>query len=194
MRGKGRLPFLAALRAGLPGWPMAIGGALAWGAALLASAALTLFLRGWAPADMPPPLMIFFLGGATAFPLALWLAGILDHWLGFRRGQRFAAVFVLLGVGSVALTALIFSQVFRHYFAEFHAPFASRQWVVETVFTTAAAVYHFLVNGLRLFVPLGLPALAATAFVLARRPKLSNPPPGANSTHPQEPPKDRYSR
>ena len=72
MRGKGRLPFMAALRAGLPGWPMAVGGALAWGATLLTSAALTLFLRGWAPADMPPPLMIFFFGGAAAFPLALW--------------------------------------------------------------------------------------------------------------------------
>lgn len=194
MGRRGRLPFLAALRAGLPGWYLALGGAIAWGLVLMASAATGLALNGWTMADMLPPLLVYMAGGLLTFPLAIWLTRSLDGWLAMRPGQRFAAAFILLGVGSVAVTALLFSQVFRLYFSAFHGPFGSKLWLIQTVFTSAAAIYHFLVTGLRLFIPLGLPALLVTALLLARRPTLSNEPPGANSTHPQEPTKDRFSR
>ncbi|MCB1425472.1 MAG: hypothetical protein R3D65_12365 [Zhengella sp.] len=194
MSARGRLPFLAALRAGRPGWRLAVAGTAAWALALAASAAAGLAMHGWSWPDMQPAVLLFFCGGFLAFPLAVWLAGFLDAWLAFRPGQRFASVFILLGMGSVALTALIFSQVFRHYFSGFHGPFGSKLWLIQTIFTSAAAIYHFLVMGLRLFLPLGLPALLLAALLLARRPALSKGPPGANSTHPQESTKDRSPR
>ncbi|PHP66644.1 hypothetical protein CSC94_13250 [Zhengella mangrovi] len=170
MGSAGRLPFRAALRAGTPDWRVALLGAIAWGTAMLASAAAGLGLDGWSSTDMARVLVLFFAGGGVAFPLALALFGILARWLGFRPTQRFAAAFLLLGIGTIATTAFGFSQVFRYYFATFHAPFGTRLWANQTVFTTAAGVYHFLVMGLRLFVPVGLPALLLAAFLLAGRP------------------------
>ncbi|MCB1382286.1 MAG: hypothetical protein KDJ73_05030 [Notoacmeibacter sp.] len=166
----GRLPLPAALRAALPGWRLTLAGSLAWAAAMALSAWIGLAMRQWAlPVHRETVIAVFFCGGLAAFVPALWLAGTLRHWFGFAASQRFASNFIALSVLTIGLTAFIHSQIFRHYFSQWHEPPGSKIWILQTVFTTAAAIYHFLVMGLTLFLPVGMPALLAASLWAARR-------------------------
>ena len=59
--------------------------------------------------------------------------------------------------------------VFRDYFSTWHAPVTTKLGANEFVFTVASGVYQFLVLGVRLFLPLGLPALLIVALLIARQ-------------------------
>ena len=167
---QGRLPLTAAMRAAWPGWTVALAGSLLWAAAMTFSAWIGLTMREWAlPVHRETVLAIFAAGGFLAFLPALWFAGVLRHWLAFSATQRFAATFIALTILTVGLTAFIHSQIFRHYFSQWHEPVGSKIWILQTVFTTAAAIYHFLVMGLALFLPVGLPALLLASLWAARR-------------------------
>lgn len=171
MTGAGRLPFRAAAALALPGWTAALVGSLIWGLLMAASAAFSLWRREWSfGAGSADIALLFLVGGAVAWMPAMWLSELACGWRGFRRTQRFAIHFLFLSVSTIGFTAFIFSQIFRHYFAQWHWPFGTHIWVLQTVYTSLAAVYHFLVMGLPLYLPLGLPALFAAALWAARKP------------------------
>ena len=157
-------------RAGLPDPGEWIAGSLVWGALMAASAWAGMEWHGWLlGSDRLKVILLFLAGGLLAFAPSLVLFALLDAIRPLRPAQRFAAMLLLLAIVTIAITALIFSQLFRHYFAQWDEPFPTYIWFLETVFTTLAAIYHFLVMGLRLFLPVGFPALFAAALWQARK-------------------------
>ena len=149
-----------------PSPALCLGGALAWGASMTACAYLSLVLEGRAGSfHLAKLLLIYFAGGLFAWPLALAAARLVTR----RRSveTRFAAHFVLLSLGTIGMTALLFALDYRSFYAQWHQPFGTRIWLFQFAFTTAGAVYQFLVMGLRLYLPVGLPLLAGVSLWLA---------------------------
>ncbi|MGB8817176.1 MAG: hypothetical protein WCC66_04555 [Rhizobiaceae bacterium] len=111
---------------------------------------------------------IFAAGALAAYPVARSILCLVpNRW---RKGQRFAAAFILFGAATVGFTSLFFALDFLAYFAEWHDDHLSVQRVFQTLFTVMSAFYQFLVLGLRLYLPVGVIALfgAATGFALRR--------------------------
>lgn len=159
-----------ALRAEWPGWRRAFLGSALWGALMAASAASVLWYREWhLVSEWRAILLLYAAGGFLAFTPALWIARLLERSPRAAPGRNFAAGFVSLGAATLAMTAFLFSQTFRFYFAQWHQPFGTLAWGLETLFTSAAAVYHFLAMGLVQFLPVGLPALLAFGLWRARQ-------------------------
>jgi len=141
-------------------------GSLAWAILMAASAALKLWLEGWATADKIAMIAaVYALGGALAFPFGLYLTRLFSRG---RSDAAFAAAFLGLATTTIAATAFVFAMHYRLYFATWHEHAFSIGWIFQFVFTTASAVYQFLVLGVRLFFPLGLAALFAAAIWQAR--------------------------
>lgn len=153
--------------AGLPSvWVLATG-ALAWAALMGASAWLSLWRQGWQTAGaIADVALVFAIGGALAFPLAITAATMLriEHPAG-----RFAAAFVALTVLSSAFAAALYANQYRLYYSEWHGEPLSRLWAYQIVFTSLAAIYQFLAVGLRLYFPLGFVALFGASLWFARR-------------------------
>ncbi|RST86328.1 hypothetical protein EJC49_11185 [Aquibium carbonis] len=144
-----------------------LAGSLAWALAIGASAALSLLWREWQNRDAQAFVVALF--GAGAF-LAYAPATIIAKYLGGKRAEtRFAATMVLLAGATIALTAVFFGYWYRLYYARWHEPAFSIGWTFQYVFTMAAAFYHFLVLGLRMYLPLGLAALLAFSLMQARQ-------------------------
>ena len=78
---------------------------------------------------------------------------------------------ICIPISRTLATAFLFSQVFRIYFSQWHQPFPSYIWFLQFGFTSGAAVYYFLVGGLRHYLPLGLPVLLLTSLWWARKPR-----------------------
>ena len=150
----------------MPGPRVALFGSLAWSAIMTASALMKLLLDGWSTPEHIAFVAAFFAaGGAVAFVPALVAARLVS---GQRAETLFAATFLALAVATIAATAFLFSLQFRLYFASWHGAPLTIRWVFEYVFTTASAVYQFLVGGLRLYFPVGFVALLAAALWHAR--------------------------
>ncbi|MDL2400526.1 hypothetical protein [Rhizobium mayense] len=155
------------LRAAIPSSRLLLFGAFCWGAAMAGSALSALYLRnGLLTSHVPALTMVYFLSGAFAWPLMLPLARLLAH----RRPLegRFAAFFLTLSLGTVAMTAFLFAMDYRWFYARWHAPFGTLVWAFQFVFTSASAVYQFAILGLGLFLPFGFVVLVAVSFYLAR--------------------------
>lgn len=156
------------LAASLPSLPEILLGSPLWGLVMALSSLLALILRNGAEtAHLHSILLLFFCGGLIAWPCALLLGRFCA--LGRRRETRFAAFFLCLTVFTIAATAFLFALDYRLFYARWHAPFGSRIWAYQFVFTLAGAVYQFLVMGLRLYLPLGFAALGLTSLWLANR-------------------------
>lgn len=143
------------------------GGSVAWGLLMAACAFLSLAMQGRAETfHLDKILLIFFAGGLLAWIVVLPVARLLTR----RRSAetRFAAHFALLSLGTIAATAFLFAMDYRLFYAQWHHPFGTRIWAYQFVFTAAGAVYQFLVMGLRLYLPVGLPILAGASLWLAR--------------------------
>ena len=150
-----------------PSLALCLGGAVAWGLLMAACAFLSLHMEGRdANFHLEKLLLIYFAGGFCAWVIAVPFARLLTR----KRGTetRFAAHFALLSLGTVALTAFFFAMDYRLFYARWHQPFGTRVWAFQFVFTSAGAVYQFLVMGLRLYLPVGLPILAGASLWLAR--------------------------
>jgi uncharacterized membrane protein YedE/YeeE len=144
-----------------------LAGSLAWSLAIGASSALSLSQRDWQRGDAQ--IIVVLLFGLGAF-LAYIPATIMARRLGGRRVEtRFAAAMVLLAGSTMAVTAFLFGNWYRLYYAQWHEPPFTIGWTFQYVFTMAVASYHFLVLGLRMYLPLGLPALLAFSLVHAGR-------------------------
>lgn len=143
-------------------------GAPAWGAAMAFSALAGLFLRfRLETSHLPALLLLYFAGGLVAWIVALPLA---RPFMGHRLVERrFAAMFLALTVATVLVTAGFFALDYRSFYAQWHAPFGTRVWAFQFVFTSASAAYQFLVLGLRLYLPFGLMLLVGASLYLAKR-------------------------
>ncbi|AOF90271.1 hypothetical protein [Sinorhizobium sp. RAC02] len=150
-----------------PSRPLHLGGSVAWGLLMAACAFVSLAMQGRAQTfHLAMILLIFFAGGVLAWIVVLPMARLLTR----RRSAetRFAAHFALLSLGTVVATAFLFAMDYRLFYAQWHQPFGTRIWAYQFVFTSAGAVYQFLVMGLRLYLPVGLPILAGASLWLAR--------------------------
>ncbi len=156
----------------LPGWPLALFGSAAWALIMAASAIVFIWHREWQLERAWERIaVLYFAGGLLAFCPALVALGLLDRRRLHGRTQRFAAAVVIFAGFTIAATAFLFSQYFRLYFVQWHGPLLSRYGLAEFLYTSGAAVYYFCVGGLRQYLPLGVPALAAISLWWARKPR-----------------------
>ncbi|MDE1993908.1 MAG: hypothetical protein KGI75_15505 [Rhizobiaceae bacterium] len=143
-------------------------GALFWGMVMTGSAFASLYMRnGLLTSHLPALAVVYFLGGALSWPFMLPLARRLARSRPFE--TRFAAYFLALSLGTVAMTAFLFAMDYRWFYARWHEPFGTLIWVLQFLFTSASAVYQFAILGLGLFLPFGFMFLAATSLYLARQ-------------------------
>ncbi|KQS72919.1 hypothetical protein ASG39_04105 [Rhizobium sp. Leaf371] len=138
-----------------------------WGMLMALCAFTALFLQGRVgTGQIAAILLLFFAGGMLAFPITVFLAQGLA--LGRRAETRFAGSFLCLTLSTIVVTAILFALQYRLFFARWHAPFATRIWFYQFAFTGAGAIYQFIVMGIRLYMPLGLPALLGMSLWLTR--------------------------
>jgi hypothetical protein len=150
----------------LPSFAILFGGAGLWGLAMAACAFLSLVIEGrWQSFHLRQLLLIYFAGGLAAWPVVLPLARLLTRHRCME--TRFAACFALLSLGTIGMTILLFALNYRQFYAQWHQPFGTRIWLLQFIFTAAGATYQFLVMGLRLYLPVGLPVLAGVSLWLA---------------------------
>ena len=155
-------------RSPLPSVLLWMGGSLAWGLAMATSFQLSVHLFGRATSSHDLALTLIYAAGG----LLGWLVALpLIHWVRKRGGPQtvLAAWLLLLGVVTVGAIAGIYALQYRTFYAHWHAPFPSRIWVYQQIFTTASALYQFAVLGLRHLLPTGLAMLLVLSMVMARR-------------------------
>lgn len=151
----------------VPPLSLYLGGAFGWGLLMAACAFVSLVMHGrWQTFHLEKLLAIYFAGGLAAWPIVLPVARFLTR----RRTveTRFAAHFALLSLGTIAITAFLFAMDYRLFYAQWHQPFGTRIWLYQFVFTLLGAAYQFVVMGLGLYLPVGLPILAGASLWLAR--------------------------
>jgi hypothetical protein len=156
-----------AARLAMPGWIEAVCGSLIWALLMGAAAWLSFILSGWQNVEQVTFVAAFFVtGGFLAFAPAIWIGRFLSRG---RTDVGFAASLLALAILTVGITALLTALQYRQYYSTWHDhPFTIR-WCFEFVFTTAAAIYQFLVLGLRAYFPCGFVALIAASWWNATR-------------------------
>ncbi|WP_156379738.1 MULTISPECIES: hypothetical protein [unclassified Rhizobium] len=138
-----------------------------WGLAMALCAVTSLLLQGRIDTGHSLAILVlFFFGGSLAFPVAVFAAQALGF--GRRAETRFAGSFLCLTLLTIGITGILFALQYRLFFAQWHAPFATRIWFYQFAFTGAGAIYQFIVMGIRLYLPLGLPALLGMSLWLTR--------------------------
>ncbi len=142
-------------------------GAVLWAVAMAASGAISVWRLDWQDeAALARVALLFFLGGVLAYPPAVLAARVLTR--DRPPETRFSAMLVGLAAGTIGATALLFGLFYRVYYSHWHGEAFTIVWIFQFAFTVAAAVYHFLVLGLRMYLPVGLPALFAFSLWQAR--------------------------
>ncbi|MBB3975043.1 hypothetical protein GGQ64_000219 [Rhizobium azooxidifex] len=150
-------PSLAALGAG----------SLVWGMLMATSAVVSLYLRNRLETDHLAQLLALYLaGGMLAWPFVVLAARLVAR--NARLETRFAACLVLLATGTVAMTAFLFAMDYRLFYAQWHQPLLTKTGIRQVFGTFTSAVYQFAVLGLGLYLPVGLPVLAAVSLWLAK--------------------------
>ncbi|AKI00330.1 hypothetical protein IMCC20628_01614 [Hoeflea sp. IMCC20628] len=156
------------LQAARMSWRDAVLGAVSWGAAMALSAQASLWLSTAALTDHYWSLTaLAFCGAALAWPLSLASFRFISY--GRAREAAFAAAFLCLTVFTIGVTSVMFAFLYRNFYAQWHGDPFTKLWLVQLVFTVGAALYQFAVQGLRLYLPLGVVFLFAASFLLARR-------------------------
>ena len=150
-----------------PSWKEAVFSAVMWAALMTLCVLADYYLwRHMLPPSTARIAMIFALGAGAAAPICLWLARIMARK---NTNSTFAVMFILLAIGTIGLTALIFAFDFWLYFSQWHGATFSGLWANQFFFTFASAVYQFLVSGLRLYLPFGFLALIIASLWTSRR-------------------------
>ena len=158
------------LKRSMPDPVEAFAGGAVWAVAMAASAFVAILMQDWeTSANIQSVAVLFALGGALSFPLALFIARFLS--LGRSSEAALAAAFFSFVAVTVSITGLIFAFDYRTYYSEWHADAGSIAWVFQLVFTTLAALYQFAVLGVRLLFPVGFVALFAVSLWFTRMPR-----------------------
>ena len=164
----GQQPLGVRLKSAAPAWPTALLGGLAWGATMAANARFCLWLQGWQTPDrIAAVVLLYAIGGALAFPVALLAARFLCE--GKSRQARYAATFLSFTIATVGVTALLYTLHYWHSYESQHAEAFSLTWVLQLIFTELFALYQFAALGLRLYLPFGFIALFAASFWFVQR-------------------------
>ncbi|MCZ8180550.1 MAG: hypothetical protein O9309_16135 [Rhizobium sp.] len=162
---EGSESFIARLRPPKGFW---LGGAIGWGLAMALSFQLSIHLFGRATSSHDLALtLIYGFGGMLGWLVALPCIRAVTYKAAPQ--AVLAAWLLLLGVVSVGAIAGVYALQYRTLYAHWHAPFPSRIWVYQQIFTTASALYQFAVLGLRHLMPTGLVLLLALSILMARR-------------------------
>jgi hypothetical protein len=144
-----------------------LAGAVGWGTLMALSAVLSLHMRNRLETfHLGELTLLFFAGGVLPWPFIVLAARFLVR--DGRIETRFAACFALLALGTIAMTAFLFAMDYRHFYAQWHQPLLTWMGLKQFVGTSASAVYQFTVMGLGLYLPVGLPVLAAVSLWLAK--------------------------
>lgn len=132
------------------------------------SVAFTLLRRdGALPLLRLDLLLLYFFGGLFSWPVALIAVRLVIHPC--RAKAIFAWHLLALMTATIGMTAFLFAMHYRLFYSQWHAPFATRIWTLQFIFTSISAVYQFLVLGSVLLLPLGLVFVVGAAFYLSRR-------------------------
>jgi hypothetical protein len=154
------------LQAAKLGWRDIVYGSTGWGAAMAISAQAWLWLSVAALTSHYWSLTaLAFCGAALAWPPSL----AAFRFIAFGRGRQaaFATAFLCLTVFTIGVTSVIFAIIYRNFYAQWHGDPLTKLWLVQLVFTTASALYQFAVQGLRLYLPLGVMFLFGASWLLA---------------------------
>ncbi|WP_137131236.1 hypothetical protein [Rhizobium sp. FY34] len=148
-------------------------GALLWGLAMGACMAAKLWLLGRLGTVHAPALFLLFAGGAAiawvaTAALSLLISRCLPRLLPRRAPLRAVLLALCLGFATVTITAGLFAVDYRAFYARWHADAFTRDWILQFLFTSASAVYQFLVLGFSLYLPLGPLLLVAATPILLR--------------------------
>lgn len=156
-------------------WRDVVFGSIGWGAAMAISAQAWLWLSVAALTSHYWSLTaLAFAGAAIAWPPSL----AAFRFIAFRRGRdaAFATAFICLTVFTIGVTSLIFAVIYRNFYAQWHGDPFTKLWLYQLFFTTASALYQFAVQGLRLYLPLGVVFLIGASYLLASRHSSPSPP------------------
>lgn len=154
-------------RLAAPGWFEAIAGSLIWALLMGAAAWLSFILSGWQNVEKATFVATFFgAGGFLAFAPAIWIGRLLSRG---RTDVGFAATLLALAILTVGITALLTALQYRQYYSAWHDHTFTIRWFFEFAFTTAAAIYQFLVLGMRAYFPCAFVALIAASWWNATR-------------------------
>ena len=156
------------LQAARLGWRDIVYGSIGWGAAMAISAQAWLWLSIAALTSHYWSLTaLAFVGAAVAWPLSL----AAFRFIAFRRGRQaaFAAAFICLTIFTIGVTSVMFAFIYRNFYAQWHGDPFTKLWLIQFTFTTASALYQFAVQGLRLYLPVGVVFLFAASYLLASK-------------------------
>lgn len=81
---------------------------------------------------------------------------------------RFAGYFFFLIFMTIGCNVLFYSLDYWYFYTQWHAPFPTKTWVYQFIYTNAGALYQFAVLGLKLYLPLGLLFLTIASYFKAK--------------------------
>lgn len=108
---------------------------------------------------------------AAGLALGLGLTLLTDRWLLKRIGNltvRRCVWLVLALIFVTSLTAALLGMQYRLYFAQWHEPFLSRDWIIQLVFTAIGAIAQYVIFGIRYHGPGALGIILATCWWATR--------------------------
>jgi hypothetical protein len=139
-----------AAESALPSPSMVIFGSAAWGAIMMISALVGIWLRNGLIVASPFAIAsVFFYGGALAFAPAFWLTTLLFRQRG--RIARFIGGTLIIAITSHLAASAIFALQYRVFYAHWHANFPNIVWFFQLAFTSAGAVFIFTVGSLHYY-------------------------------------------
>lgn len=108
-------------------------------------------------------ILLFGLGGLSGALFARLFAGLISQWHP-QPSARFSAMLIGLSCGTAGMTTLFHFLHFRIYYAQWHDTPLSPHWFFEQIMTGIGSAYIFVVEGMPLLLPWGLPLLLAASW------------------------------
>lgn len=134
----------------LPSPSLVVFGSAGWGAIMMISALIGIWLRnGLIVANPFAIASVFFYGGALAFAPAFWLSRLVFGRHG--RILRFVGGAFIIALATHTAASAIFALQYRVFYAHWHANFPSIVWFFQLGFTSAGAVFTFTVGSLHYY-------------------------------------------
>lgn len=140
---------------------------LLWGIAMALSAAFSLWRSvGLLTSHLPTILLMSFATSVIGYLLAVLAVRIFVRRQSFQ--TRFAGYFFFLIIMTIGCNVLFYSLNYWHFYTQWHAPFLTRTWAWQFIYTNAGALYQYAVLGLLLYLPLGLIFVTFASYFKAK--------------------------